>query len=58
MADQGWMVDDGTCDWCLAGDCHECPDTHDEYGDGETFEVCCCDQAYVLRRQRQDGGGS
>ncbi len=33
--DQGWMLDDGTCDPCVRGECHRCTRRAD---DG----VCCC----------------
>jgi hypothetical protein len=51
VIDQGWMVDDGTCDACLYTDCAYCPDTHDEFGDAEVLEICCCPEAYVLSRR-------
>lgn len=48
--DQGWMVDDGTCDSCLFGWCGECWDPHEEFGDSELLVVCCCGEQYVLGR--------
>jgi hypothetical protein len=57
MTGQGWMVDDGTCDPCLDGECWRCLDTYEEGGDGEVIEVCCCNEQYVISR-RPAGGGS
>ncbi len=48
MTDQGWMVDDGTCDQCVDGDCWDRTKPSESYGDGETELVCCCDEAYHI----------
>jgi hypothetical protein len=56
MADQGWMVDDGTCDPCLDRHCWRCPDTHEEAGgDGDVLTICCCDEQYIVSRQAPGG---
>jgi hypothetical protein len=39
MTDQGWMVDDGTCDLCVRGQCWQCIKRSD---DG----WCCCGEDY------------
>ena len=52
MTDQGWMVDDGTCDECLEGECWRCPDPHEEAGgDGDVLDICCCDAQYIVSRR-------
>ena len=48
MTDQGWMVDDGTCDACLYEHCHACTDPSYEGDlDGRLWAVCCCEVGYV-----------
>ncbi len=46
--DQGWMVDDGTCDQCMDGDCYRCTKPNEGYGDHGIELVCCCDEAYHI----------
>lgn len=53
MTDQGWMVDDGTCDLCVRGQCWQCIKPMETYGDRETLLLCCCNESYVLQRIEQ-----
>lgn len=53
--DQGWVVDDGTCDACFRGEHHRCtkPDTSslppDElWEEPVSVALCCCDEGYEL----------
>jgi hypothetical protein len=48
MTDQGWMVDDGTCDACVRGDCGWCTKPNEFYRDEGPELVCCCTEAYCL----------
>jgi len=48
MTDHGWMVDDGTCDQCIAGDCWDCEKPHESYGDGVIDMICCCNEGYHI----------
>jgi hypothetical protein len=45
MIDQGWMVDDGTCDPCLAEECYRCTARD---GDG----LCCCGEHLQMTYQQ------
>ncbi len=46
--DQGWMVDDGTCDQCFDGDCWACTKPLEENDEEGDWLICCCDQAAFL----------
>lgn len=48
MIDQGWMIDDGTCDECICGDCWDCAKPIESYGDGKIALVCCCNEGYHI----------
>jgi hypothetical protein len=48
MADQGWMIDDGTCDACVDGECWACTKPVDFWCPEGRFQHCCCDEAYDL----------
>jgi len=48
MTDQGWMIDDGTCGQCIAGDCWDCDKPNESYGNGEITLICCCNEAYHI----------
>lgn len=59
MADQGWMVDDGTCDLCVRGQCWLClsPVTWPAER-GVDQLTCCCNEGYDLGTRPAGGGGS
>ena len=50
MTDQGWMIDDGTCESCWLGSCWGCTKPVESYGDGQSDPritlVCCCNEGY------------
>lgn len=48
MTDQGWMVDDGTCDECLIGECWDCAKPCDGWDDEGRYQYCCCNEGYHL----------
>ena len=49
MTDQGWMVDDGTCDACVDGECWSCSQPVEFIGDDLMCRLhCCCDECYDL----------
>ncbi len=52
-ANQGWMVDDGTCAACLHGDCPACIKPADDWTDEGRVLVCCCNEGYELWREEQ-----
>jgi hypothetical protein len=50
MIDQGWMVDDGTCDLCVRGQCWQClePIEVESPEPGWIWAMCCCNEGYDL----------
>jgi hypothetical protein len=54
MSDQGWMVDDGTCDACMDGWCPNCTKPKEVPVDdvylspGETMRICCCSEGQEI----------
>jgi len=49
VTDQGWMVDDGTCDACVRGNHHRCTKAQEWATDDYGVElVCCCNEGYHI----------